>query len=452
MSDSKSVGKACAARSRPTRADVCVDRGFESPATAGHSSRSTTAFACLHSSRLIRLPSSRATEKTSPPSFPKSSKHSRRSPTRRKSQFVLDGEIVALIDGDPGSISGVAEPRMHVQESHMIERYRTANPAAIVLFDILMADTDVLVREPWSKRRARLLKDFEKVASDVVRITDSIEGDGAKMLAQAEKQGWEGVIAKRVDSIYEPGVRSRAWLKLKVEFRQEFVVGGYTEPRNSRQHIGALLLGYYDRGRLIYVGHTGGGFTGDDLVAMYQATQAARTGQVTIRGNTEDERARTLGETENRRRGEIQSSGPATENFASQSTLALVTTSLRRKLDARDHSMQKRKTATAKAPVAKKTSKSTARRRIYAKRTLEDDGAAYIRRKRKSKVHIRGRLLRSSMKFRIGSGSGRLEISKGVSLDVTNLGKEFFPNPQAHQRRSDSLLHDRFALHPARDG
>jgi bifunctional non-homologous end joining protein LigD len=90
------------------------------------------------------------------------------------------------------------------------------------------------------------------------------------MLENARRQGWEGIIAKRVDSRYEPGNRSRAWLKLKIEFRQEFVIGGFTEPRNSREHIGALLLGYFDKDRFIYVGHTGGGFTRKGLEEMYR--------------------------------------------------------------------------------------------------------------------------------------------------------------------------------------
>jgi bifunctional non-homologous end joining protein LigD len=93
------------------------------------------------------------------------------------------------------------------------------------------------------------------------------------MIEHAREQGWEGVIAKRMTSRYEPGVRSRAWLKLKVEWRQEFVVGGWTEPRNSRQHLGALLLGYYDGTRpegtrFVYVGHTGGGMDGNALRDM----------------------------------------------------------------------------------------------------------------------------------------------------------------------------------------
>ena len=83
------------------------------------------------------------------------------------------------------------------------------------------------------------------------------------------------MIAKRKDAIYEPGKRSRAWLKLKVEQRQEFVVGGYTEPRNSRQHLGAILLGYYDDdGNLVYAGHTGGGFSRASLSEMYRRLHA----------------------------------------------------------------------------------------------------------------------------------------------------------------------------------
>jgi len=143
----------------------------------------------------------------------------------------------------------------------MIERYSTSTPAAVILFDMLMAGDDVLLHRPWSERRARLVKRVGKYVSKQLRVTDSIEGKGKKMLEQARREGWEGIIAKRIDSPYEAGHRSRNWLKLKIEFREEFVVGGYTEPRNSREHIGALLLGYFDKDRLIYVGHSGGGFT-----------------------------------------------------------------------------------------------------------------------------------------------------------------------------------------------
>jgi bifunctional non-homologous end joining protein LigD len=105
----------------------------------------------------------------------------------------------------------------------------------------------------------------------VLRISESVAGSGAALLEQARQHGWEGVIAKQTDAPYEPGQRSRAWLKLKIEHRQEFVVGGFTEPRNSREHLGAILLGYHDaNGELVYAGHTGGGFSRATLDDMYR--------------------------------------------------------------------------------------------------------------------------------------------------------------------------------------
>ena len=189
--------------------------------------------------------------------------------SQTKHSFVLDGEIVALADGEPARFQDL-QSRIHVKESQLIQRHSASTPAALILFDILVDGDDVLIKEPWSVRRARLLKRVGKRTSPQLRVTESIEGDGKKMLQKARRQGWEGIIAKRIDSRYEPGNRSRNWLKLKIEFRQEFVVGGYTEPRNRREHIGALLLGYFDKDRFIYVGHTGGGFTRKSLEEMYR--------------------------------------------------------------------------------------------------------------------------------------------------------------------------------------
>src|SRR3954464_10650217 len=188
--------------------------------------------------------------------------------SQARRSFVLDGEIVALIDGEPARFQEL-QSRMHVKESHIIERHSSSSPAALILFDIVMDGDEVLLDEPWTERRAHLEKRVGKRVTKQLRITDSVQGDGKKMLDRARREGWEGVIAKRIDSWYEPGNRSRNWLKLKIEFRQEFVVGGYTEPRNSREHIGAILLGYYDKDRFIYVGHTGGGFGRESLAEMY---------------------------------------------------------------------------------------------------------------------------------------------------------------------------------------
>ena len=186
-----------------------------------------------------------------------------------KHPLVLDGEVVALIDGEPARFQEL-QSRMHVKDVHIIERHTSSTPSALILFDILMDGDEVLLQKPWSERRQRLEKRVGSRTTPQLRMTESVEGNGKKMLDNARKQGWEGIIAKRIDSRYEPGNRSREWLKLKIEFRQEFVVGGYTEPRNSREHIGAILLGYFDQGRLIYAGHTGGGFSRQGLQDMYR--------------------------------------------------------------------------------------------------------------------------------------------------------------------------------------
>jgi bifunctional non-homologous end joining protein LigD len=88
----------------------------------------------------------------------------------------------------------------------------------------------------------------------VLRLGES-SADVDEMMSRARAGGWEGLVAKRTSSGYAAGKRSRDWVKLKLENRQELVVGGWTEPRNSRQHVGALLLGYYDaEGRFVYAG------------------------------------------------------------------------------------------------------------------------------------------------------------------------------------------------------
>jgi bifunctional non-homologous end joining protein LigD len=186
---------------------------------------------------------------------------------RRKRPFVLDGEVVAF-DGDSPARFQALQNRMHVQGETDISGHATSTPSALVAFDLLVDDEDVLVSEPWTVRRRRLERLLGANPPRGVRLGDTGPGDGAKLLARARRDDWEGIIAKRTDAIYQPGARSRDWLKLKVEFRQEFVIGGYTEPRNTREHLGALLLGYYDGDDFVYVGHTGGGFTRESLAAM----------------------------------------------------------------------------------------------------------------------------------------------------------------------------------------
>jgi bifunctional non-homologous end joining protein LigD len=200
--------------------------------------------------------------------------------TRVGQFFSIDGEIVALSNGEAARFQAL-QSRMHLKGNDDIAMAAEHIPAALVAFDLLSSDGADLTRLPWTERRKHLESLLDGLAttkrgraSDIVahhiRLSPT-RRDGRAMLKRARQQGWEGIIAKRTDASYSPGIRSDAWLKLKIDFEQEFVVGGFTEPRNTREDIGALLLGYFDaRGKLIYVGHMGGGFTRAGLKAMRQ--------------------------------------------------------------------------------------------------------------------------------------------------------------------------------------
>jgi bifunctional non-homologous end joining protein LigD len=172
---------------------------------------------------------------------------------------VLDGELIGVRNGEVVRFESL-QGRMHLTNDRDIASSSAREPAALVAFDLLLDGTRPLLREPWSERREALEELLEGRATDVLRLGES-SADVDEMMSRARAGGWEGLVAKRTSSGYAAGKRSRDWIKLKLENRQELVVGGWTEPRNSRQHVGALLLGYYDaEGRFVYAGHTGTGF------------------------------------------------------------------------------------------------------------------------------------------------------------------------------------------------
>jgi bifunctional non-homologous end joining protein LigD len=187
---------------------------------------------------------------------------------------VLDGEVVARRRRSRSQAPAASEfqplqARMHLKNAEEIARLSRDAPATLVVFDLLRDGRTSFAARPWSERRARLEALFDGGPDEPsLRISDT-SARGATMLARARRAGWEGIIAKRTEARYQPGARSDDWLKLKLQFRAEFVVGGFTEPRNSRPDLGALLLGAHDAsGRLIYVGHMGGGFDRSGLRAM----------------------------------------------------------------------------------------------------------------------------------------------------------------------------------------
>lgn len=188
---------------------------------------------------------------------------------KRKVTLLLDGEIIAMHDGNIKRFQEL-QSRMGLDNVESISKAMKATQASYAIFDILVDDHESVIELPWSKRRAMLEARIGKRSPANLLIAPTSRNNGKAMLAQAKRLGWEGLIAKNVEAHYEPGVRTKNWLKLKIEHRQEFVIGGYTEPRNSRQFIGALLLGYFNKaGDLVYVGHTGGGFSRQGLADMH---------------------------------------------------------------------------------------------------------------------------------------------------------------------------------------
>jgi bifunctional non-homologous end joining protein LigD len=178
---------------------------------------------------------------------------------------VLDGEIVAL-DAEGKPSFGALQRRMHVGSESTVRRLAKEAPVTYIIFDLLWLDGHSLMDLPYTERRARLAE-LGLGDGGRWRVPDYVVGHGQQLLAATEQQGLEGVIAKRLDSKYEPGRRTPAWLKIKNVDRQEVVVGGWVPGDGKRRdRIGALLVGVRDdNGDLRHVGRVGTGFTEAEL-------------------------------------------------------------------------------------------------------------------------------------------------------------------------------------------
>ena len=184
---------------------------------------------------------------------------------QRATDFVVDGEVVAF-DGDTTSFSKLQQ-RLGVRNPP--EQLIAAVPVVYYLFDVLRADGKDATSLPLRERK-RVLRDLLSFGGPLRFTTHRVAGAKAYW-DQACGRGWEGLVVKRADSPYRSG-RSRDWLKFKCENSQEFVIGGFTDPRGSREGFGALLIGYYDAaGRLVYAGKVGTGFDSSTLAALLRA-------------------------------------------------------------------------------------------------------------------------------------------------------------------------------------
>jgi bifunctional non-homologous end joining protein LigD len=191
---------------------------------------------------------------------------------QRTRGLVLDGELVAF-DGEQTSFPrlqqrlGVAEPSAALV---------AAFPVVYCVFDLLELNGENLTGRPLLERRARLVKAV--LPRPALRLSEAWRGNSQRRFADACRAGWEGLIAKRAGAPYLSG-RSRDWLKLKCAWEQELVIGGYTEPCGSRSDFGALLVGYYEDGRLRYAGKVGTGYTAATLRTLGARLRALETAE-----------------------------------------------------------------------------------------------------------------------------------------------------------------------------
>jgi bifunctional non-homologous end joining protein LigD len=202
-------------------------------------------------------------------------------------RVVLDGEIVALDEQGRPDFQRL-QPRMHLESEAAVRRRMTDTPVVYMVFDLLYLNGHSTMQLAYTERR-KLLEKLELDGPNWQAPSFHV-GDGQAMLDASKEKGLEGVIAKRLDSRYEPGGRSGAWLKIKNQVRQELVVGGWLPGQGARQaRIGSLAVGYYDAPaggpqRLVYAGNVGTGFTERTLEDLMNRLEPLRTEESPFEG------------------------------------------------------------------------------------------------------------------------------------------------------------------------
>jgi bifunctional non-homologous end joining protein LigD len=184
------------------------------------------------------------------------------------SPLLLDGEVVAFEDDRPSFAQ--LQQRMHVTSAAQAARLSSRIPVSYLIFDVLHAAGHPLLDLPYWQRR-ELLERLDLASGDGTwQVPPSFTSyAGTDVLAVSRDHGLEGVVAKRLNSVYQPGRRSPDWRKVKNVYRQEFVVGGWRRGQGGRAgQIGSLLLGVQGPGGLQYAGHVGTGFTEQALLLL----------------------------------------------------------------------------------------------------------------------------------------------------------------------------------------
>ena len=179
-------------------------------------------------------------------------------------ECVIDGEVVAIDEEGRSSFQ--------LLQSYEMDGGRT--PLYYYVFDLLQLEGKNLTGLPLTIRK-ETLRQLCANARDPIRYSGELGTDATALLAEVQRRGLEGIIGKQAQSLYEAGRRSGAWIKLKCVAEQEFVIGGYTPPEGARKYFGALLVGYYEKKRLLFAGKVGTGFNTKMLAMLYKKFQSA---------------------------------------------------------------------------------------------------------------------------------------------------------------------------------
>jgi bifunctional non-homologous end joining protein LigD len=174
--------------------------------------------------------------------------------------MILDGEIVALDEKGRPSFNA-------------LQNYRPRRPVQFYAFDLLAYKGKDLLKRPLEERRVLLERAVGSLPG-AIRISETFESDPETLAGAAQELGLEGVIAKRRDSLYEPGLRTGAWVKLRVNKGQELVIGGYIPAGDS---FDSLLVGYYEKGQLLFIAKVRNGFVPASRRRLLEAFKGLET-------------------------------------------------------------------------------------------------------------------------------------------------------------------------------
>ena len=193
----------------------------------------------------------------------------------RADSAVIDGEIVAVDEHGRPSFS-LMQQRTGMSHPGRRMTNRGGVPILYYAFDLIYINGYDL-RQVNLEERKRLLQEIVARESELVHFSDDYPEKGTALYQAAQQRGLEGIVAKKRNSCYVEK-RSREWLKIKITQQQECVIGGYTDPRGSREHFGSLVLGLYDKqDRLVHVGQAGSGFTAATHEQMWQKLKKLST-------------------------------------------------------------------------------------------------------------------------------------------------------------------------------